>query len=432
MQQLADTVAGYFAYGVMGVASITFLFWYFIGTRIWPDLSPSMLMDQGMGMVVNTDPVLLSLKLAIAVLVIACPCALGLATPTAILVGTSIGAEQGLLIKGGDILERVHQLDTIVFDKTGTLTQGQPSVTDCWALGRSENDLLQLAATVASGTTHPLAAAIGREAQRRELPLLSAAGFQTVSGLGAVAQIEQQPVFIGSAAWLENQGIKISLEVEAKVKGFTGVGKTVVYVAQAEEVVGVVALKDTLRPDAKETVKQLQDRGLEVVLLSGDQAEVADAIAHQLQIAQVYAPVRPEQKATIIQSLQTEPTPKVVAMVGDGINDAPALAQADISISLYTGTDVAIETAGIVLMGQDLTDVIKAVDLSLATFDKIRQNLFWALGYNTLAIPVAAGLLLPQFGILLSPAVAGALMALSSILVVTNSLLLRRQFSTGN
>jgi Cu2+-exporting ATPase len=429
IQQLADTVAGYFAYGVMAIASVVFLFWYFLGTRIWSDLSPTMIMDQGMEMTMNPDPLLLSLKLAIAVLVVACPCALGLATPTAILVGTSIGAEQGLLIKGGDILERVHQLDTIVFDKTGTLTQGQPTVTDCWAVRGDEKELLQLAATVASGTTHPLAAAIGREAQRRELELLTAKEFQTVSGLGASAQIEGQPTLIGSRTWLQEQNINLSPEIDAKTQGFTQAGKTLVYVAQGGEVVGAIALQDTLRPDASKTVKQLQDMGLEVVLLSGDQAEVANAIAHQLHISQVYAPVRPEEKAATIQALQRE---KVVAMIGDGINDAPALAQADISISLQTGTDVAIETAGIVLMGQDLQDVVKAIHLSLATFRKIRQNLFWALGYNIIAIPIAAGVLLPPFGILLSPALAGAFMAVSSILVVTNSLLLRRQFSTGN
>jgi Cu2+-exporting ATPase len=483
VQQLADTVAGYFAYGVMAVASLIFLFWNFIGTRLYPEvLMDRMSHDMSHEMVMSPSPLLLSLKLAIAVLVIACPCALGLATPTAILVGTGIGAERGLLIKGGDILEKVHQLDTIIFDKTGTLTIGHPTVTDCIAITEidrvsvgearpldvalpKEVRLLQLAATVESGTNHPLASAIVETAQKRELPLLEVTNFYTQAGLGVSAKVEGEEVLLGNAEWLSDRGVSIDETTQLQARSLAKEGKTVVYLAISTQVAGIIALQDPLRPDAKETVEKLQKMGLQVILVTGDRAEVANAIATQIGITQVYASIPPHRKAEIVKELQEGekgrggegergrggdfsnsqspipnhqspftnphspiPNPQTVAMVGDGINDAPALAQADIGISLQGGTDVAIETAGIVLMRDRLLDVVAAIALSRATFDKIRQNLFWALGYNTFAIPVAAGILLPSFGLLLSPAIAGALMAFSSVTVVTNSLLLRRQF----
>ncbi|MEC4892676.1 MAG: heavy metal translocating P-type ATPase [Oscillatoria sp. PMC 1051.18] len=453
VQQFADTVAGYFAYGVMAIASLTFLFWYFIGTKIWSEV----LVTHAHHMEMTTSPLLLSLKLAIATLVIACPCALGLATPTAILVGTGIGAEKGILIKGGDILERVHHLDTVVFDKTGTLTEGRPTVTDCMPLSEISSDrLLQLAAATEKGTNHPLAAAIVREAQQRDLPLLTAEDFHTEPGLGVAATVETERVWLGNAEWLGKQSIELSDTVQTQVANLAQSGKTVVYLACDRELVGIIALKDTLRRDAKETVESLQQMGLNVVLLTGDSEKVAKAIAKQVGIEQIFAEVHPHRKATIIQSLQTgdwedkedledkeelgdklitgncslitEPSPQTIAMVGDGINDAPALAQADVGISLYGGTEVAIETAAIVLMETRLIDVVESIRLGNATFKKIRQNLFWALGYNILAIPIAAGALLPKFGLVLSPAAAGAMMAFSSVMVVTNSLLLRRRF----
>jgi Cu2+-exporting ATPase len=427
IQQLADAVAGYFAYGVMAAASATFLFWYLLGTKLYPGVLTVMHAAMGHGMAMPTSPLLLSLKLAIAVLVIACPCALGLATPTAILVGTGIGAERGLLIKGGDILEKVHQLDTIVFDKTGTLTVGHPQVTDCLPLqDMSSNRLLQLAATVESGTNHPLATAILEAAQQQELPLLAAADFQTEPGLGTAARVEGEAVLLGNEAWLHDHAIALDESLAEQAQVLAEAGKTLVYVAIAGQLAGIIALQDRLRPDAQETVKRLQQLGVQVVLLTGDRLAVAEAIAWQVGITQVFAAVRPDRKVEIIKALQA--SGKIVAMVGDGINDTPALAQADIGISLRGATEVAIETADIVLMRTRLLDVVAAIHLSLATFNKIRQNLFWALGYNSLAIPVAAGVLLPRFGCLLSPAIAAALMALSSILVVTNSLLLRRQF----
>jgi len=435
VQQLADTVAGYFTYGVMTVAAVTFLFWNFIGCQIWPEvIAVGHSLTHMAEIPVQSSPLLLSLKLAIAVLVIACPCALGLATPTAILVGTGVGAEQGLLIRGGDILERVKHLDTVVFDKTGTLTVGHPVVTDCipkqipptlLETGDEQTinteKLLQLAASVEQGTNHPLALAILDAAKQQNLPLLSAEDFHTEPGLGISAMVEGRSVVVGTAEWLTQHGVEVNIpETELFA------GKTVVYVAEAGQLLGSIALKDRLRPDAKETVDRLRQMGLRVVMLTGDRIETARAIGQQLGLNNndIFAGVLPGAKANAIAGLQT--ADHQVAMVGDGINDAPALAIADIGISLHGGTDVAVETAGIVLMRNCLTDVVKSIQLSRATFNKIRQNLFWALAYNSLGIPIAAGVLLPLWGIILSPAAAGAMMAFSSVSVVTNSLLLRR------
>jgi P-type Cu2+ transporter len=493
IQNLADTVAGYFVYGVMAISALTFLFWYFAGTHLWPSVllghnmaHGAMDMGQwawgighgasGMGnqlsitdyqlpitdsqlpITYSQSPLLLSLKLAIAVLVIACPCALGLATPTAILVGSGIGAERGLLIRGGDVLERVHQLDTVVFDKTGTLTTGLLTLTDylpifessrlemisdinvsnrqdaCSTVDVSNNrqdacstlvnpQLLQIVAAVERGSCHPIAAAILLAAEKQALPLLAAEDFYTEPGLGVSAVVEGRRVFAGNAEWMSQQGVAIATEFSGSFQG-----KTAVYVASEGVLLGVIGLKDTLRLDAKATVERLRAMGLRVIMLTGDTTEAAIAIANQLDLipTDVLAQVRPEEKARAIALLQAEG--RKVAMVGDGINDAPALAQADVGIGLHGGTDVAVETAQIVLMRNALMDVVEAIELSRATFNKIRQNLFWAFGYNTLGIPVAAGLLLPATGILLSPATAGAFMAFSSVSVVTNSLLLRRGF----
>jgi P-type Cu2+ transporter len=489
IQNLADTVAGYFVYGVMAISVLTFLFWYFAGTHLWPSvLLTDGVSDMGHGawgmgnqlpITYYQSPLLLSLKLAIAVLVIACPCALGLATPTAILVGSGIGAERGLLIRGGDVLERVHQLDTVVFDKTGTLTTGILTLTDYlpifenYGLDMSSDinvsnkkdpcstsvisfpvaselfkpsivnseqstvnsqhhsgvtgidinpQLLQIAAAVERGSCHPIATAILLEAEKQALPLLVAEDFYTEPGFGVSAMVEGRPVFAGNAEWMTQQGVAIATKLSGSFQG-----KTAVYVACDGVLLGVIGLKDTLRLDAKATVDRLRAMGLRVIVLTGDTAGTAEAIANQLDLipTDVFAQVRPLEKARAIAALQAEG--RKVAMVGDGINDAPALAQADVGIGLHGGTDVAVETAQIVLMRNALMDVVEAIELSRATFNKIRQNLFWAFGYNTLGIPVAAGLLLPATGILLSPATAGAFMAFSSVSVVTNSLLLRRR-----
>lgn len=446
VQYLADTVAGYFTYGVLASAALTFLFWYFIGTHLWPDVithsslfmfhgSASMTMHHQPSMM-NYQHLLLSLKLSIAVLVIACPCALGLATPTAILVGTGIGAERGLLIKGGDVLEQVHRIDTVIFDKTGTLTSGHPTVTDCLPLHKELQPatLLQLAAAVESGTRHPLSEAIQAEAHRQELLIPIGQDFHTEAGLGVSAVVENQLIILGSRDWLNSQGIAINDAQQALAKALADAGKTVVFVAVSGSLAGLIAAVDLIRSDAKTTVEHLQQMELQVMLLTGDNQEAARSVAQQIGIdfVNVLAEVRPEGKAAAIARLQAKG--QQVAMVGDGINDAPALAQADVGIALHAGTDVAMETSGIILMRgsavcpQDvrLLDVVASIQLSRATFNKIRQNLFWAFAYNLLGIPVAAGMLLPTLGIVLSPSAAGALMAFSSVSVVTNSLLLRR------
>ena len=427
VQKLADTIAGYFAYGVMAIATLTFLFWYFIGTKTWDGLlvnaAHSMTMPAG-EMMVTTSPLLLSLKLTIAVLVIACPCALGLATPTAILVGTSIGAESGILIKGGDVLERVHKLDTVVFDKTGTLTIGQPQVTDCIPLTDiTPKELLQIAASIESGSNHPLAQAIITAAQLQDITLLETTDFNTVLGRGISATVAGNKACLGNQQWLTSQGVTIENHADTIADV---AGKTIVYLAVDNVLQGIIAIEDSLRTDAVEAVRQLQNLGLNTVLLTGDRLEVAEAIARSLNITQVFAEVKPDEKAQVVRSLQQDRT---VAMVGDGINDAPALASADVGISLQGGTDVAIATADIVLMQNRLQDVIKAIELSRATVNKIKQNLVWALAYNVFAIPIAAGILLPKYGLLLSPALAAVSMACSSLIVVTNSLLLNSRFS---
>ncbi len=437
VQQLADTVAGYFAWGVMAIAAATFLFWEFIGTRIWPwVLSPAleiaMAPHQHIGDMAGmadapTSPLLLSVKLAIAVLVIACPCALGLATPTAILVGSSVGAERGLLVKGGDIFERARQIGIVAFDKTGTLTEGCPSLTAIEPEGdRGEDDLLAVVAAAERGTNHPLAAAIVAAAAARDLELPAATDFQTVAGLGIAATVAGQAVRAGSLAWLQ-QHATIPAAVAERARAFATAGNTTVCIGIDGTCAGLLALQDRPRPDARPTIERLQARGLKVTLLSGDDPAVARDLAARLGIApeDAIAGIKPTEKAACIRRLQQ--AGEVVAMVGDGINDAPALAQADVGIALQQGTEVALETADIVLMRDRLLDVPAAIALSARTYNKIRQNLFWALGYNAVAIPLAAGVLLPGAGILLGPSLSGAFMAASSILVVTNSLLLRRQ-----
>lgn len=431
VQKFADTVAGYFTYGVIAIAILTFLFWYLIGSHN-PNLDPP---------ISSLTP----LKAAIAVMVVACPCALGLATPTAILVGTGIGAESGLLIKGGDVLETVHRLDTVVFDKTGTLTEGKPQVTDILTADHiHSNELLRLAAAAESVTNHPLAVAICQEAARLGLTIPVVLNSQTEAGLGVYAEVQitgdtldgKYQVIVGNQNCLTAKGIEISQDWLVAAEKLIVAGKTVMYVAIAEslplssKIIGVIGVTDRLRVDALDTVKQLQGKGLQVVLLTGDRKPVANLIAQALGITDVYAEVLPQDKARIIQSLQAIETSsgifQKVAMIGDGINDAPALAQADVGIAMNAGTDVAIEVADIILVRDRLLDVVYSIELSTKTFAKIRQNLFWAAIYNLIGIPAAAGLLYWfGWGAMLSPSAAGAMMALSSVSVVTNSLLLR-------
>ncbi|MEB3290395.1 MAG: heavy metal translocating P-type ATPase [Leptolyngbya sp.] len=434
IQRLADSISGYFTYGVLSLAVLTFLFWYVIGLPRWPEVMPAALgmahMDHTM--TATSSTVLVSLKLAIAVMVVACPCALGLATPTAILVGSGLGAERGLLIRGGDILEALNQVDTVVFDKTGTLTLGQPTVTEIQALQADLNGqaILQLAATVESGTQHPLAVAIQAAAQDQSLPLIQAEGFATEPGLGVLATVLWQgtpmPCVLGNQPWLAQRGISLPESVLKAAQGLETAGKTVVYLGLGTELVGYLAIADPLRPEAATVVQQLQGRGLTVQLLSGDRSTVAQAIAAQVNLPadQVVAEASPQAKVATLEALQAEG--HTVALVGDGLNDAPALAQADVGISLQASTDIAVDTADVILMANHLGDLLATLDLSRATVGKIRQNLAWAFAYNLIAIPLAAGILLPTLGTSLSPAAAGGLMAFSSVTVVMNSLLLRR------
>jgi P-type Cu2+ transporter len=395
IQRFADQVAGYFAYGVMAIALLTTLAWWAIGSLV-----PAM----------TAAPLLLGLKLGIAVLVVACPCALGLATPTAILVGTALGARQGLLIEGSDVMAEMQRVQTVVFDKTGTLTQGRPQVSESridWPLA----DFWPLVAMVAGSTQHPVAAALRSEAQRLGYEPAALMTSQTVPGAGAIAMDStERAVHLGREAWLLEQGIPAVPAVELNP------GANIVHVAIDHQWAGAIATWDPLRPEAKDTVEFLQAQGLEVVMLTGDQLAVAERIGRELGISRIYGDVRPDRKVEIISELQAVGP---VAMVGDGLNDAPALALANVGIAIGS-TAVTIAAADVVLMRDSLTGVVDAWQLARLTDHKIRQNLFWALVYNCLGIPVAAGLLYP-WHLTLSPALAGALMAFSSFSVVLES-----------
>ena len=472
IQGIADAISGYFTYGVLTCAALTFCFWYIWGYHIWPDLVPvvmgmphhaahhaaysatSEIVASQRNLVssahasTHSEQLLASLKLAIAVVVVACPCALGLATPTAILVGSGIGAQKGLLIRGGDILEATRDLDTIVFDKTGTLTTGRPQLADCLPTQKlaSADDLLQLAATVESGTRHPVGDAIERAASARSLDLLPAQDFSTEAGFGVAAQvnfalpgaklqdaklqdakIQRHTVCVGNLAWMAQNDCKVERSSQLTASALEDAGKTVVFVAIDKQLAGLISVADELRPSAVKTVESLRSLGLNIHILSGDSAAAVKAIAQPLDLLpeQIQATVTPEGKVQAISTLQS--AGHRVGFVGDGINDAPALAQADVGIALGSGTEVAMETADIVLMSDLLSNVIQALQLSRATFNKIRQNLAWAFAYNLICIPLAAGAFLPSFGLSLNPGFAGGLMAISSVTVVVNSLLLRSQ-----
>lgn len=430
IQGLADSISGYFTYGILTLALLTFLFWYGVGVSLWPEAAQAALnphhLHQAGHQLPEASALLVSLKLAIAVVVIACPCALGLATPMAILVGSGIGAQRGLLVRGGDILETAHRLDTIIFDKTGTLTTGQPWVTDCHSYrpDLTNDDVLQLAASVEQGTRHPLAAAILATAAQQQLSLTDVTDSITTPGLGVSATLHGQTIHVGSAAWLKQAHISTDTASD-RANTLSTQGKTLVYVAIDQQLVGLLAITDRLRDEATSVIQHLQAKNLHVQLLSGDQPAVVRRLAHDLDIDDFQGQMTPAAKVSAIEKLQQ--AGRCVGFVGDGINDAPALAQADVGMAMHSGTDIAMETADIVLMRDVLDDVLAALDLSRSTFNKIRQNLAWAFGYNLVTIPLAAGVLLPRFGVALSPGLAGGLMAFSSIGVVLNSLLLRWQ-----
>jgi Cu+-exporting ATPase len=402
--RLVDVVASYFVPGVIGAAVLTFLIWYFFGPE--PAVTYAVLNF-------------------VAVMIIACPCALGLATPTSIIVGTGKGAEYGVLIRGGEALEAVHKITAVVLDKTGTITEGEPSVTDIIeAEGFDSRQVLRLAASAEKGSEHPLGEAIVRRAKEEKIKIGESRDFNAVPGHGIEAVIDGEEVLLGNKKMMRDRNIPMN-EVERKAEQLSGEGKTPMFVAVKGKPAGIIAVADTLKENSEAAVASLQEMGLEVVMLTGDNQNTAEAIAQKIHIRRVLSEVLPDQKAQEVKRLQVEEGHKV-AMVGDGINDAPALVQADVGIAIGTGTDIAMESADITLIRGDLGAVVTAVKLSKATVRNIKQNLFWAFAYNTILIPVAAGILYPFFGILLNPIFAAAAMGLSSVTVVSNALRLRR------
>jgi len=410
IQRLADKVSSIFVPVVIAIAILSFLFWYFI--------APSFLN-------LPFSPFIFSFSIFIAVLIIACPCALGLATPTAIMVSTGKGAEHGILIKNAEALETAHKLTTIVFDKTGTLTKGKPEVTGIVVLDKKyvEDDVLKFAAIAEKSSEHPLAEAIVNLAKSRKIALSEASKFQAIHGKGITANYKNYNILIGNDKLMQEHNVKISDYTKEKIKHHEEQGKTTVILAINKSITGLIAIADTLKENSKQAVEELHKLGKEVVMITGDNERTAKAIASQVGIDSVVAEVLPQDKEKEIKKMQERG--KVVAMVGDGINDAPALAAADIGIAIGAGTDVAIETGSIILIKNDLRDVVTAIKLSSYTIKKIKQNLFWAFFYNAAGIPIAAGLLFPFFGFLLNPIIAGAAMAFSSVSVVSNSLLMK-------
>ncbi len=402
IQRLVDKVTSYFVPAVMTVALTTGVVWYFFGPA--PALTYALLNF-------------------IAVLIIACPCALGLATPTSIMVGTGKGAENGVLIRSAEALETAHKVQVVVLDKTGTLTQGRPAVTDVvTSNGMTEDELLSLAATVERNSEHPLGEAIVNRARERNIELGDATAFNAIAGHGVEASVGDRRVLLGNLKLMKDHNLHLNGLEEAAEKLATQ-GKTPMYVAVDGEASGMIAVADTVRPESREAIERMHRMGIEVAMLTGDNKRTADAIAGELGIDRILADVLPEDKANEVKRLQQEG--KIVAMVGDGINDAPALAQSDIGIAIGTGTDVAMEAADITLMRGDVRGVVTAIALSKATIRNVKQNLFWAYAYNTVLIPVAAGLLYPFFGLLMSPILAAAAMATSSVSVVSNASRLR-------
>ena len=398
--KMADIIAGYFVPTVIAIAIVSAGIWFITGKSLT-----------------------FVLTIFISVLVIACPCALGLATPTAIMVGTGKGAEYGVLIKGGESLETTHKIQTVVFDKTGTITEGKPEVTDIITNSTiSQEELLVLAASAEKGSEHPLGEAIVRSTEEKDLGLKQVDSFQAIPGHGIEVVIEGKKLFLGNKKLMVDKNINITLEEDSH--RLASEGKTPMYIAMEEQLIGIIAVADVLKESSVKAIEQLHKMGIEVAMITGDNKRTAEAIAKEVGIDIVLAEVLPEEKANEIKKLQEQG--KKVAMVGDGINDAPALAQADVGMAIGSGTDVAMESADIVLMRSDLMDVVTAIQLSKKTIKNIKENLFWAFGYNTLGIPVAAGLLYAFGGPLMNPMFAAGAMALSSVSVVSNALRLRR------
>jgi Cu+-exporting ATPase len=410
IQALADRVSAVFVPGVIGIAIATFIAWWSLGGEFVPAM----------------------IRL-VAVLIIACPCALGLATPTAIMAGTGKGAEKGILFKDSEALEKATKLETIVLDKTGTLTLGKPAVADVISFNslspvQDERELLKIAASVERGSEHPVGRAIIKEAEKRGLPLSEPEEFKASGGLGVQAKVDGRMVYVGKPYWFVEMGVNIA-GGNKHIQTLQSQGKTLMAVVVERELAGLIAVADSLKPESKEAVDELRRQGLMVVMLTGDNIQTARSIAEEVHMDEVVAEVRPEEKSMKIQELQEKG--RMIGMVGDGINDAPALAQADVGVAIGTGTDVAIETADVILASGNLLGISRAIQLSRATMRTVKQNLFWAFIYNIILIPVAAGLLypldfMPGFLRQLHPILAALAMAFSSVTVVSNSLRLYR------
>jgi len=402
IQHLADRVAGFFVPAVIGISVVTFIVWAGFGPE--PRLAHAL---------VN----------AVAVLIIACPCALGLATPMAIMVGTGRGAHSGVLIRNAEALEVLEKVDTLVVDKTGTLTVGKPSLESAIPVaGTTDSDLVRLAASLEQGSEHPLGAAIVDAAKQNGLALASPTEFKSFPGRGISGKVEGKAIVIGNEALLQEQGVPTDA-MQQQAAQFRQDGQTAMFVAVEGKLAGVVGVSDPVKDTTQQALRELRAEGLHIVMLTGDNQATAASVARKLGIEQFEAEVRPEQKSEIVKKLQARGAK--VAMAGDGINDAPALAQADVGIAMGTGTDVAMESGGVTLVKGDLTGIVRARKLSAATMRNIRQNLFFAFIYNSVGVPIAAGILYPVFGILLSPILAAAAMSFSSVSVITNSLRLR-------
>lgn len=399
ISKLADKISAIFVPTVILISIIATITWLFLGYSFE-----------------------FALSIGIAILVISCPCALGLATPTAIMVGTGKGAQNGILIKNAEALETAHTIDTIVLDKTGTITEGKPQVTDIFTKNISEEDLLQIAFSMEKNSEHPLALAIIQEAQKRDIKVLNVVDFKALNGLGVEARIEEITIYIGNKKLIDSKNISLD-EFFKKSEDLANSGKTPIFIANHKEILGLIAIADTVKPTSKQAILEFEKIGLEVIMLTGDNVNTAKSIAKELNISNVIAEVLPQDKEKIIRELQEDG--KKVAMIGDGINDAPALVRADVGIAIGAGTDVAIESANIVLVKSDLLDAVTAIHLSSATIKNIKQNLFWAFIYNIIGIPLAAGVFYTLLGWKLNPMFAGAAMSLSSVSVVLNALRLK-------
>ncbi len=402
VQRIADRVVSYFIPSVLAIAVASFIIWYFI-------------LD-------NT--LLFALTRLISILVIACPCALGLATPTAVTVGIGRGAELGILIKNGAALERAEKLTAVIFDKTGTLTKGLPEVTDLVSLKFDNRHLLKLAASVEKNSQHPFAVAAVNKAKDYKQKLINVTHFDTIEGKGVRADIGKEEILIGKKSLFTEKNISLPSELEEKIQSLSSSGKTISLIAVDKKIIGLIGVADALKPSSKSAIEELKKMNLKVVMVTGDNKQTANAIAKETGIDDIIAEVLPEDKTNEVKKLQKKS--EVVAFVGDGINDAPALAQSDIGIAIGSGTDIAVESGDIILISDDLLDVVAAIQLSKKVMKRIKQNLFWAFAYNTILIPVAAGLLYPFFGITFRPEFAGLAMALSSVTVVTLSLMLKK------